>query len=277
MHKCCVRASLASKQGGQAMGSSKIQGDLWSAAAHDWATLQEPLHKPLWEAMLAATNVGTGIRLLDASCGSGGASLFALRLGAAVKGLDASSALIDIARQRAPPAEFWVGDLEDLPYDAEEFDVVLASLSVQYAADPVTALSELRRVCAQDGFLAISTWGPEELCEQRVVFQAISALLPAPPPGAGPFALSAPGQLAALVAQAGWQVAAEETVACPFVYPDPTAHWQAQRSAGPVQAAIRAVGEETVRAAVEQAVASYCMPAGGVRLDNCFLHVVATG
>ncbi|HRW10191.1 MAG TPA: class I SAM-dependent methyltransferase [Caldilineaceae bacterium] len=258
------------------MGSSNIQGDLWGAAAHDWATLQEPLHGPLWDAMLAATSVGPGTRLLDAGCGSGGASLLALQRGAAVKGLDAAKTLINIARQRAPPAEFWVGDLEDLPYDAAEFDVVFASLSVQYAADPVAALGELKRVCAPDGCLAISTWGPEDGCEQRVIFQAIREILPSPPPGAGPFALSAPGQLEAFVAQAGWQVQTREIVACPFVYPDLATHWQVQRSAGPVQTAIRTVGEEQVRAAVDQAVAPYQLPDGGVRLENCFLYVVAT-
>lgn len=259
------------------MRSSKIQGELWGAAAHDWATRQEPLHRPLWEAMLDATKVGQETRCLDAGCGSGGASHLAVQRGANVKGLDASAALIDIARQRAPLAEFWVGDLEDLPYDAAEFDVVLASLSVQYAADPFAALRELKRVCAPDGHLAISTWGPEEACEQRVLFQAIRAILPSLPPGAGPFALSAPGQLEAFVAQAGWQVIEGQTVACPFVYPDLATHWQAQRSAGPVQAAIRTVGEERVRIAVEEAVAPYQTPAGGVRLENYFRYVVAIG
>ncbi len=170
-----------------------------------------------------------------------------------------------------------MGDLEDLPYDAEEFDVVLASLSVQYAAVPVAALHELRRVCAPDGCLAISTWGLEYSCEQRVFFNAIRATLPSAPPGAGLFTLSAPGQLESFVAQAGWQVVARETVTYPFTYPDLTTHWQAQRSAGPVQAAIRAAGEEGVRAAVEEAVAPYQTPDGGVRLENCFLYVIATG
>ena len=259
------------------MGSSQMQGVLWGAAAHDWARLQEPLHRPLWEAMLETSNIGPGTHLLDAGCGSGGASSLAVQRDADVKGLDASTALIDIARQRAPAAEFWVGDLEDLPYDAEEFDVVFASLSVQYAADPVAALRELKRVCDPAGRLAISTWGPEQECEQRVLFEAIRAILPSPPQGAGPFALSAPGQLEAFVEQPGWQVAAREEVTCPFVYPDLATHWRAQRSAGPVQAAIRTVGEERVRIVVEEAVAPYRTSDGRVRLNNCFVYVVATG
>ena len=35
------------------MGTAKVQGDLWSIAASDWAIIQEPNHNPLFEAMLA--------------------------------------------------------------------------------------------------------------------------------------------------------------------------------------------------------------------------------
>jgi hypothetical protein len=53
------------------MGSSTTQGELWSAAARDWTELQEPLHTPVWEAMLDAAKVGHGTRLFDAGCGGG--------------------------------------------------------------------------------------------------------------------------------------------------------------------------------------------------------------
>jgi hypothetical protein len=32
--------------------TAPIQGQLWSAGAADWSMLQEPLHGPLWHAML---------------------------------------------------------------------------------------------------------------------------------------------------------------------------------------------------------------------------------
>jgi hypothetical protein len=34
------------------MGTAEIQGELWDKMPQDWATFQEPMHKPLWEAML---------------------------------------------------------------------------------------------------------------------------------------------------------------------------------------------------------------------------------
>ena len=93
------------------MGSSKIQGELWGAAARDWAEIQEPLHIPVWQAMLDAAKVGQGTFLLDAGCGGGGASVLAAQLGANVSGLDASEALIAIAGERVPQGDFRVGDV----------------------------------------------------------------------------------------------------------------------------------------------------------------------
>jgi ubiquinone/menaquinone biosynthesis C-methylase UbiE len=126
------------------MGSSATQGELWGAAAQDWAELQEPLHKPVWQAMLDAAKVGQGTRFLDAGCGGGGASVLAAQRGAHVSGLDASEALIAIARERVPQGDFRVGDLEALPYGENAFDAVIAALSVQYADDPIAALRELK-------------------------------------------------------------------------------------------------------------------------------------
>ena len=258
------------------MGSSTVQGQLWGAAAQDWADLQEPLHLPVWEAMLNAAQVGPGTRLFDAGCGAGGTSILAAQRGAHVSGLDASEALITIARERIPQGDFRVGDLEALPYGERAFDAVIAALSVQYAADPIAALRELKRVCAPNGCLVISTWGLPEQCEQRLILKAVRDSMPSPPTGGGPFALSAAGALESLVEQAGWKVTGSSEVDCPFEYPNLETHWQAQRSAGPLQAALRTVSEEQLRAAVEQAVASRRTSTGGVRLENRFRYVTAT-
>jgi SAM-dependent methyltransferase len=253
-----------------------MQGRLWGAAARDWAELQEPMSLPLWDAMLRAAGVRTGTRILDAGCGSGGASALAAQHGAQVSGLDASDALIALARKRVPAGAFRVGDLEALPYGEQAFDVVVAANSVQYAADPIAALRELKRVCAPQGMFVIGTWGLPERCEQRVILKAVRDSLPSPPSGEGPFALSAAGALERLVEQAGWRVVGTGEVDCPFEYRDLESHWRAQSAAGPMQAARQTVGEGPLRAVVEQAIAEYRTPTGGVRLENRFRYVTAT-
>src|SRR5437868_2158033 len=98
------------------MGSAQIQGELWGAAASVWAELQEPTGLPLWKAMLDAAGVEKGTSLLDAGCGGGGACVVAAERGAQVSGIDASPALIAIARRRVPNGDFRVDDLESLRF-----------------------------------------------------------------------------------------------------------------------------------------------------------------
>src|SRR5207244_3020076 len=155
------------------MGSAAVQGPLWSRAAHDWAELQEPIALPLWVAMLDAAAVGPGTRVLDAGCGAGGASVLAAGRGAHVNGLDAAEALLAIARARVPDADFRAGDLDALPYADGTFDAVIAADVLQYVADPVAALRELRRVCTPEGRMVIAIWGMPEECEQRAIVAAV--------------------------------------------------------------------------------------------------------
>src|SRR5215212_10391565 len=106
------------------MGSAQVQGELWDAAAANWAELQEPTGSPLWRVMFDAAGVSDGTWLLDAGCGAGGASVIAADRGAKVSGIDASPALIEIARERLPNGDFRIGDLEALPFEDATFDVV---------------------------------------------------------------------------------------------------------------------------------------------------------
>lgn len=64
------------------LGSATIQGQLWGARAHDWATSVEQMGLPLFGAALAAARVTSGTRLLDAGCGAGLLALLASLRGA---------------------------------------------------------------------------------------------------------------------------------------------------------------------------------------------------
>lgn len=257
------------------MGSARVQGDLWGRAPRDWAELQEIQHAPLWEAMLDATGVGPGTRVLDAGCGGGGASAIGAARGAKVSGLDASGPLIEVARQRVPDGEFRVGDLEGLPFDDGSFDAVIAASSIQYAEDRIAALRELARVCDPDGRVAVGLWGSPDQVEYRVVFEAIKDLLPEPPPGDGPFGLSGPGVLEGLIEQAGMRVSKVGEADCPFQFSDVETFWKASSAAGPFQATMEVVGEETLKTAVLAALEPFRTSDGGLRIENVFRYVMA--
>ena len=51
------------------------------------------------------------------------------------------------------------GEMENLPCPDASFDLVTGNNSFQYAADPVAALREARRVMKPNALLSIQVWG----------------------------------------------------------------------------------------------------------------------
>ncbi len=257
------------------MGSAKTQGELWGQAPSDWASIQEPQHNPLFEAMMNASGVQAGTRVLDVGCGGGGASMIAYDQGAQVTGLDAAEGLIEIARQLVPSGDFRVGDLEELPFASDSFDAVLAPNSIQYAEDRIVALRELSRVCTAEGRIVVGLFAEAEKVEFRHLMKAMSSALPEPPTGAGPFGLSTPGTLEGLIEEAGLTVLETHEVDCPFSYPDFETFWKATIAGGPPQRMLRIIGEKQLKSVLEEAVEPYRTDDGFVIAPNYFKYVVA--
>jgi SAM-dependent methyltransferase len=225
------------------MGSSKMQGELWSARAREWAELQEGSFRPLYEAAFAAAGVGRGSCVLDVGCG------------AAASGLDAAPGLAAIATHRCPGSDIRLGDSEALPFADASFDVATGFNSFQYAADPVRALAEARRVTKPNGCVVIAVWGERERCQLAPYLAAVGRFIPPPPPGApGPFALSAPGALEALAEKAGLKPEAAKTVTTTMHFPNESTALRGLLASGAVERAIRTSGEDMVRGGIAEAI-----------------------
>jgi len=257
------------------VGSAATQGDLWAVRARDYAEVQEPTLLPLYESVLARPEISRASSILDIGCGPGLAiQVFSRRIDR-VAGVDATAPFIDIARQRTPNGDFRVAEMESLPYDDGAFDAVTGFNAFQYAASPVNALREARRVLRAGGIIVIAVWGLPESCEAAGHLKALGSLMPPPPPGApGPFALSDETKLKALVSEAGLTPGAIVDVACPWVYPDIETALRGMLSAGPAERAIRASSFERAREAVAVAIKSYRTEAGDYRLNNTFRYLV---
>jgi SAM-dependent methyltransferase len=256
-------------------GTAGVQGQLWGARARDWAEIQEPAHGELYPAVLDAAGVGEGTRVLDVGCGSGVAVQFATGRGARCCGFDASEGMIELARERVPSAEFLVGEIEALPYDDSSFDVVTGFNSFQYAADPVHALVEAKRVVRAGGTIAIVTWGLPEQCEAAPYVKILGSFLPPPPPGApGPFALSTPGALEELAGKAGLEPIRADDVLTTWRYPDRDIAVRALLSAGPAVRAIGAAGEADVADAVAEFLAAFRTADGGYAIENTWRYLI---
>ncbi len=200
----------------------------------------------------------------------------AAQRGATVSGIDAAAPLIAIAQERTPQGDFRVGEMEDLPFADESFDVVTGFNAFQYTANPIHALQEARRVACADAPIVVATWGRPQDCEAAVYLVALAPLLPPPPPGApGPFALSEDGALAHLVEQAGLTPMHMEDVTCVWAYPDLEMALRGILSAGPTVRAIQVAGEERVREVVANAIAPFRQPSGAYWLHNTFRYLIA--
>ena len=237
------------------MGSAQIQGDLWGARAREWSELQEGSFRPLYDAAFNAAKVGKATLLLDVGCGAGLACQVAQSRGAKVSGLDAAAGLVEIARSRCPGADIRVGEIEELPFGDDSFDITTGFNSFQYAADPAHALAEAKRVTKPNGCVLVAVWGAADKCELAPYLGAVGKLLPPPPPGApGPFALSAPGALEALVGKAGLKPEAVTSVLTTMAFPDEATALRGLLAAGPSERAIRHSGEEASRKGIGEAI-----------------------
>jgi SAM-dependent methyltransferase len=258
-------------------GSAGKQGDLWGARARDWAEHMEPQQRPLYEHAVRRLNLGAGAAFLDVGCGAGGLARLAAEAGAEVSGIDAAAPLVAIARERVPAGSFEVGDSQFLPYPDESFDVVTGINSFQYAADPVEALAEARRVVKAGGKVHVVVWGREEHTELVALLRALKPLLPPAPPNApGPFALSYPGTLEALVERAGLVPTDAGYVEASFFYRDDETMTAASRAAGPAILAERTSGEAALLAALRDAFAPFRTADGGYRVETEWRYVTAS-
>ena len=126
--------------------------------------LVEPLFRPFAQTLLDRVALGERERLLDVACGTGIVARIARdRVGETgrVVGIDASPGMLGVARTVAPAIDWREGDATRLPVGHDEtFDVVTCHQGLQFFADKAAAVSEMRRVLAAGGRIALGTWRP---------------------------------------------------------------------------------------------------------------------
>lgn len=128
------------------MGSQAIQGKLWGTSPYDWAKIQEPTGMAGYLYVLESLKSVNRLRLLDVGCGSGIFSDMANGKGAEVTGIDASDKLIEEATRRNANISWLTGEMEELPFEDDLFDIVCGFNSFQYAANTKNALADAKRV-----------------------------------------------------------------------------------------------------------------------------------
>jgi ubiquinone/menaquinone biosynthesis C-methylase UbiE len=240
--------------------------------------------------MLAGADLRPGDRVLELASGPGGVGLAA----AALVGADGAVVISDVvpgmveaaaarvAARGATNVRTAVLDLEAIDEPDESFEAVLCREGIMFAFDPAHAASEMHRVLAPRGRVAVATWAePAANPWLGVLFEAITECTDAhlPRPGQpGPFALGDADLLRQLFTDAGFTHVGVARVAAPLRAPSFDALWtRALTLAGPVAGILNGLDDATrtqVRSHIRQAVERYEI---GAALELPAVALVLTG
>lgn len=111
-----------------------------------------------------AARVVDGKDVLDAACGVGyGIEILAAAGAKSVSGVDLDPEAVAAATERfgEHAAAVVEGDLRELPFDDDSFDVVTSFETIEHMEEGEKALAELRRVLRPEGLLIVSSPNPE--------------------------------------------------------------------------------------------------------------------
>ncbi|WP_411701188.1 class I SAM-dependent methyltransferase [Conyzicola sp.] len=192
--------------------------DGWSAVAAEWSDLWAASAAPAHDALIAASGIRAGSRVLDVGCGSGEFLGTLERLGATGAGVDPAPGMVALARATAPLADIRVGGAESLPWPDGSFDVVVAINALQFAEDTVEALAEFRRVLVPGGLVAVANWAEGARNDLDAIEEAVAA---ADGEEAGPDGdLRVAGGLEEVLVESGLEVVTAGLVEVPWTAAD---------------------------------------------------------
>jgi SAM-dependent methyltransferase len=256
-------------------GSAERWGPLWGARPDDWA-LSEDQQIPTYEAALARVDLKPGQRVLDIGCGVGAFLRLVTDRGARAFGLDASEALIELARTRLPEADLSVGEMEALPYEDDTFDLVTGFNAFFFANDMVAALREAGRVAKSGAPVVIQVWGPYERRDLEAMMKIAHPYLPPRPPDAPPEPeLWKAGVLEEMATEAGLEPGEGFDITWAYEYPDTDTLGRALMAPAGIAVLVGPEREAEVTAAIIEGLAPFRTDQGGYRLQNEFRCLIA--
>ena len=140
-----------------------VEKEGWSETktAESYAASLESATAQSVPVLVRQVGAGPGTKALDLCCGPGVVTAGLLSAGAETTGLDFSPAMLQLARQNVPEANFVEGDAMNLLFEDACFDAVTIGFGILHVPDPIRVLKEAHRVLRVGGRLSFSVWhGP---------------------------------------------------------------------------------------------------------------------
>jgi SAM-dependent methyltransferase len=195
----------------QAQAWDGDEGTYWADNAEHFDRAVAAYHGPF----MSAAGITPTDQVLDIGCGTGQTTRDAARtaVSGSALGVDLSSRMIDHARRAADReglsnARFEQVDAQVHPLVPTGFDVAISRTGAMFFGDPVAAFTNVARALRPGARLILLTWqGPATNEWIRELSGALAAGrdLPLPPIDApGPFSLSDPDRVRAILGSAGF-------------------------------------------------------------------------
>ena len=187
---------------------TEFEHEGWERVAGKYDSVWSNSTRQFIAPLLDAAEVREGMAVLDVGSGPGYVSAAARERGGKPLGLDFSSEMVGIAERMFPEIEFREGDAQNLPFEDETFDRVLANFALLHLANPERACAEAGRVLKPGGKFGFTTWARvEENPFVKLVDDAIQAhanLEVHLPPGPPYYLFESPEEFRAALERAGF-------------------------------------------------------------------------
>jgi len=198
-----------------------------------WARMQDQtdaLIEPLGRIAIERLGVAAGERILDVGCGCGQTLLQLADIAGPtghVLGVDISPPMLGCARERVagrPTIALALGDAQTYTFACPAFDAVYSRFGVMFFDDHRAAFRNLRGAARAGGRLSFVCW--QEMAKNPWASRPLDAVMRLLPASAmpdmlregrpGPFFMSDPARVRAILGDAGWTDVSIEPVEMPL-------------------------------------------------------------
>ena len=122
-------------------------------------------HKIIKKLCIKNLDIKPHDNVIDLCCGTGDLSFFIKKQQpyATVTGIDFSSKMLDIAKDKIPDVKFIQGDVTNLPFDNSNFDFAVIGFGLRNINTPEKAIEEIYRVLKLNGKFLHLDFGEKNL------------------------------------------------------------------------------------------------------------------
>jgi SAM-dependent methyltransferase len=150
--------------------------DTWSRCAEDYVDTFAGITGETVPLLMEIAGIRPGGQVLEIGAGPGHVADLLVQAGAIVTGVDFSPYMVEVAQSKYPEITFRQANAEQLPFEVDSFDAVIANFVVHHLARPEKVFREVYRVLKPGGRFAFAVWGaPEEQSSIGAFFGAVVA------------------------------------------------------------------------------------------------------